>query len=295
MLLFSTGWYYLPRLRVYGLVEPEALRLEHEPASREGDRPVYLGRFAVDPRGRQIAVHSEQVYVATLEELISYSPEGKQLQRVALDATLAPGSLAVAEDRALLLDTHSRMILAFSLEGKFLFRFPLREKGEASGERRVKEPTGLWVTDNLLVYVSDAGDGKVKVFDWNGHFLYEYASPRQGPPGEVLVTDDGRTVLVNQGEKEIHVFSCKGDYVYDFDRRGVVLQERGAITKDSLGRIMLLDRGRGDVVTFTWNGHYLFRFGGNKLKAPADIWADKEKRVLYVLDPRQGQVLVWGY
>lgn len=82
--------------------------------------------------------------------------------------------------------------------------------GEGTGLGQFRDPTGIAVTADE-VFVADARNGRVQVFDKDGGFKRAFGNERLGRPMNLAIAD-GRLYVPDYFEDVIHVFSLQGDY-----------------------------------------------------------------------------------
>lgn len=101
------------------------------------------------------------------EQIYNSLKRKKIAKRVDLNA---PTSLAVLEDKILVLDTGNRRVKAFSKRGDLLSEFG--QFGSGKGQFRFPEAIAL---DHLgYIYVGDSGNTRVQIFQPNGVFVTSF-------------------------------------------------------------------------------------------------------------------------
>ncbi|GGG53447.1 SMP-30/gluconolactonase/LRE family protein [Paenibacillus radicis (ex Gao et al. 2016)] len=156
--------------------------------------------------------------------------------------------------------------------------------GVEQGIGKFKEPTDLYVDDDGQLYVLDAGNGRIVVFDeqWkvvreirgfqNGGKQDQFANP-QGlfvtKKGQIFVadTDNSRVVeLTNEGEFVREIGAPKSEVIRDgfeyFPKK---------VGVDNAGRIYVIGRGVFDgIIEFDSDGVFTGFMGTNRVKF--DVW-----------------------
>lgn len=146
-------------------------------------------------------------------------------------------------------------------------------------------PRGIAVADDGTVYVVDAGNQRIQVFNPAGEFAFTFGSngtqpgqfgsfgSGQGGPGGIAVTED-RVFVADTWNHRIQVFSREGDFIVEwgdfFDaqddpaevdvRPGAFYGPRGiAVYED---RVYVADTGNERVQVFDLDGDYQLSIGG---------------------------------
>ena len=103
--------------------------------------------------------------------------------------------------------TNSSIYIADTGNGRILISDLTTKTHRTIGEGALKEPTGLHVTEEGLVYVADRGLGEVVVFSDDGTLLHTYGRPTEPTfgsqtrytPTKVAVGPDGLMYIVSSG------------------------------------------------------------------------------------------------
>lgn len=208
-------------------------------------------------------------------------------------ALTKPYAIAVHQGRIFLSDTVERQVAVFDVPlGKF-FRI-----GDDGAGRLVK-PIGLDVDRAGTLYVADATQKTIVVFDRDGKYLRRIGSEKAfdrlasvtvDPKGErVYVVDIGG---VSSERHRVRVFDARsGEHLFDIGQRGAGGGEFNLPRDLAVGRegqLYVVDSGNFRVQVFDANGRYLHAFGtvgrqpGNFAR-PKEIAADRDGNV-YVVD-----------
>ena len=134
--------------------------------------------------------------------------------------------------------------------------------GENEGEMRFKRPTDIASNGEGMVYISDAENGKVYVYDlvnYNIHFLAEGKIFKK-PLG--LATDgDGHIYVVDKDVNKVLVFDRDEKPLNSIGGSDYFDWPVGVAVDDNLGRVYVTDTRRHSVSAFDKKGGFLFSFG----------------------------------
>ena len=215
-----------------------------------------LTRFRLDR-----AAESELRYDLQLGRFV----EGASLDRLPLGeyAGLEPGAVVRdAAGRFFMVDLGQSRILRFS--SRFKLERVFGSEGSEPGQLR--SPTDLALSaDGRELWVVDAGNARLSVFDAGGTFLRNVGE-RAGmdrPHGIALLTD-GIAFVTDAGLHRVHIFDSAGKLSGGFGQKGLGAVEfykpRG-IAIDGEGRVIVLDHGNHRGQIFSASGEFLSAFG----------------------------------
>lgn len=175
------------------------------------------------------------------------------------------------------------------------------------GAGRLNKPIDVAVDLRGLVYVTDAHQSRVIVYDKNGIYQRAMGGPKllTRPTGITVNPANGHIYVVNTGTLDsqhhaISVFDAKGRYLFDFGKRGADKARFNFptnICSDANGHIYVVDTGNFRVQIFDSDGKYLDAFGtaGTGLGSfarPKGIAVDSEGHI-YVIDSAFNNVQVF--
>lgn len=206
---------------------------------------------------------------------------------IALDGT---GQIYATELR-------SQKLLVFDSDGNFVSNFPPKNT------KQLKKPLAITFTNNKL-YVTDAGDQKVKVFNKNGKLLLKLGKTgtdqrRLAFPNGIAVLGDRAIFVSDSNNRRIQVFNSKGKFKFMFGGSKLALPRGIAI--DWLERLHVVDVFGRKVTVFDKGGNLLFSYGAGatqqneKESLPDGIAVDNSTRRIYVTDRLNNIISVWGY
>lgn len=214
-----------------------------------------------------------------------------------------PVGIAIAADRAYVLERGSGRIVIRSLDGSELSSFGSSGRGPG----QLADASAIAAGRDGRLYVAEEGNHRVSIFSSSGRFLSSFGSfarsPRRGhfdapralavgPVGNVYVADRGGTV---------QVFTPDGKFLRWWGRReqdmrsGSWLREPSAVAVDAQSRVYVADALTSDIRVFSSNGQLLSRLGpmigGSwKLDAPSGLAVDRGQLFLadsYRHEPRR--------
>lgn len=121
--------------------------------------------------------------------------------------------------------------------------------GEGPGQ--FKEPSSTAIDTAGLVYVADAGNGYVHVFDRQGQFLRSFPGQRLGRPTGVAVDQNGA----------VYVADYLADTIFVFSRDGSKLREvHGSPSRPFQGPIGVAVDGASSLFVVEFDGHRIQKF-----------------------------------
>ncbi len=95
--------------------------------------------------------------------------------------------------------------------------------GLGDAPTRFRDPGGVAVGPEGRVFVADAGNGRVQVYDAIGNWIAAWRGPAKDPlvaPTAVDVDDDGRVFVTDAGRHEVRVFTTDGVALFRFGGEG---------------------------------------------------------------------------
>lgn len=213
-----------------------------------------------------------------------------------------PYAVAVHKGRMFLSDSVERFVKVFDMPGGRYFTIGESDPG------MLKKPLGIDVDRDGNLYVSDNGDGTIKVYDRDGKHLRtlggdrlfdRLASVTVDPSGDrVYAVDIGG---VSSANHRVRVLDAKsGQLLFDIGKRGsgpgeFNLPRDVAVGKN--GMLYVVDGGNFRVQVFERDGRYLQSFGavGRQLgnfARPKEVATDADGNV-YVVDTAFGNFQVF--
>jgi DNA-binding beta-propeller fold protein YncE len=210
------------------------------------------------PAGLAVDGH-DQLYItdAQLGAILVYLPNGKFLRYIGNGKgdRLFERPAGIAVDRAsghiYVADPPRNMVVMLDADGNILAKIGTGASGSGSGE--FAAPTDVVVRDQEL-FVLDAQNLRIQVFDLAGHFRASIRPESMGP--SVALSVDSRGLIYLDGPlNTVQVFERDGRLLYRFGSPGTgygELRKPSAIWIDSSDRIYVADTENNRVQSFQW-------------------------------------------
>lgn len=175
------------------------------------------------------------------------------------------------------------------------------------GAGRLNKPIDVAVDQQGRVYVTDAHQSRVVVYDSQGNYQRAMGGPKilTRPTGVTVNPVNDNVYVVNTGTLDsqhhaVSVFNSKGRFLFDFGTRGSgegKFNFPTNITSDAKGRVYIVDTGNFRVQIFSSEGKYLDGFGtaGTGLGSfarPKGIAVDSDEHI-YVIDAAFNNVQIF--
>lgn len=214
-----------------------------------------------------------------------------------------PYAIAVHKGKIFVSDSVSRTVKVFDVRGKRYYRI-----GDDEGEGRIAKPLGIDVDGAGNLYVADATQKHIFVFDNEGRFLRKFGGPKIFDRlSSVTVDEKGEKVYVvdiggvGSEHHRVRVFNgITGEHLFDIGKRGTGPGEFNlprdlALGKD--GRIYVVDGGNFRVQIFDKDAKFIKSFGAvgkqpGNFARPKEIATDAAGNV-YVADTAFGNFQIF--
>lgn len=168
--------------------------------------------------------------------------------------------------------------------------------GSGAGDGEFNEPTGVAVSETE-VFVSDARNGRIQVFNHQGHFLREFGNSgdereRLGRPMN-LDLHNGQLYVADYWHERVQVYSQKGEYLrsIQISNEEMLLNGPGGVAISEQGNLFVADFYNHRIVELTPGGDLVSQIGtpgesgfwGGKFSYPTDVATGRDG-TLYVAD-----------
>ena len=208
-------------------------------------------------------------------------------------------------DRLFVTDAKMRHVVVFNAK---------HEQEAMFGADVLVRPGGIAIdTENRFVYVVDAGNDCVQVFDADTlKLLRHIGKPSkkhdQSDPGTfslptaVALDDDGNVYVTDTFNNRVEIFDADGNFISMFGKNGDSPADLGrpkSIAIDGDGHVWVVDAFQNRVKVFNQQGRLLIYFGEQgyypgQFMGPWGIAIDKQNRVM-VSETFPGRVQVFRY
>jgi DNA-binding beta-propeller fold protein YncE len=215
-----------------------------------------------------------------------------------------PYAVAVHQGRIFVTDSADRGVKVFDIPAQKFFKV-----GQDVGDGLILKPLGLDVDGHGNLYVADATQKQIIVFDRNGSYLRKIGGPKFFDRlSSVTVDEQGKRVYVvdiggvSSERHQVRVFDAQsGQHLFDIGKRGTGPGEFNLPRDVALGldgRIYVVDGGNFRVQIFDRDGKYLKSFGSvgkqpGNFARPKEIATDREGNV-YVADTAFGNFQIFS-
>jgi DNA-binding beta-propeller fold protein YncE len=160
------------------------------------------------------------LYVADGErmQIVIFDPQGNYVDSFGEKENYKPTDVNVTANEIWVTNLKNNRICVYNKASRALaYSFPDSKKGEND---YLYSPTNLYVTDDL-VFVSDMGDSKIKVFNHDGLFLRSIGSYGTGigqftRPKGVSVDRNSNVYIVDAGFENAQIFDSEGKLLMHF-------------------------------------------------------------------------------
>lgn len=139
-----------------------------------------------------------------------------------------------------------------------------------TGNGQFVDPVDIAVDPNWDVYVTDAGQARVQVFDWQGKFLRALGSRGNGhgqfrEPSGIAIDRLGRAYVGDRVNDRVQVFSPDGKFIFGFGSSGTGAGQFGnpiGIALDAFDNSYVIDYELHRLQKFDETGQYVTGWGG---------------------------------
>jgi DNA-binding beta-propeller fold protein YncE len=209
---------------------------------------------------------------------------------------LLPVAVAKRGKTLFVADSGLKKVLAFDLQGKFLFAL----------DQPMERPSGLAISGDQL-YVADAAAHKILRFDLRGTFLSAFGGRGSGPgefnyPTHLACDRQGRLYVTDSLNFRVQIFDAQNRYVNSIssvgDSTGHLSRPKG-VAVDGDGNIYVIDALFDNVQIFDAQGAFLLPVGRSGT-GPGEFWlpggmAISQDNLIYVADSYNHRIQVMQY
>jgi DNA-binding beta-propeller fold protein YncE len=256
------------------------------------------------------------VYERTIRGSVDVEPvkeDSKLKQLLTGEGTVSHGmkkpyAVAVHRGRIFVSDTFARVVKVYDVaEGRF---FTIGDSEKLADKERLVKPIGISVDDAGTLYVADATQKLIMVYDRDGNFLRKFGgadlfsrltSVSVDKKGDrAYVVDIGGAQSKGEYHRVLAFNARTGEHLFSFGTRGsgpgeFNLPRAVAIGKD---RLYVVDGGNFRIQVFDLDGKYLSSFGGvgkqlGNFARPKEADTDKDGN-LYVIDAAYGNFQIFN-
>jgi DNA-binding beta-propeller fold protein YncE len=206
-----------------------------------------------------------------LAYLDSYKGESNFIKKGFFDFILGEEQSSAELQKPYGVTAYGDKLYVTDTQGAIVFVFDLKErKVTFLGDKdmgRLALPTGVAVTSDGIVFVSDAKQKRVFGYDANGNLQIALGKKDEfkNPGGMAVNNDLGRLYIVDSYGHMVHVYSTKGEPLFTFGARG---GEDGEFNFPSnvavdrkTGNVAVVDTQNFRVQVFDKDGKFINKFG----------------------------------
>jgi len=173
--------------------------------------------IAVDGNGNMYVSDS------VLKRVFGFDMGGKYLRAIGSpDVFQRPTGIALVGDRLYVVDTHGHKATVLSKEnGNLLFSFG--KNGMDKGN--FNYPTNIFVSNEKLIYVTDAMNFRIQIFNPDGSYLTSFGKLGDGSgnfskPKGIAVDSEGHIYVVDSHFDNVQIFDSQGNLLLVFGSSG---------------------------------------------------------------------------
>jgi DNA-binding beta-propeller fold protein YncE len=262
----------------------------------------YVEDFAFDKDGRLLATDASHAWVQVFDKA-----DGKFLARFGGigddDHQLAkPEGIAVDDEGNIFVaDYNSGFIKKYDASHRWLVTFS--EYGSEKGQNMKSEFMDI---RGGRLYVPDAGNHRIDVFDLAGKFLFDFGNQGRAlgqlnNPEAAKFSSDGKLYVTDLKNDRIQVFDSNGACLLAFGHRGSgpgELKSPAGLAFDKDDNVYVTEIGNNRVQVFDKTGKFLTMWGSagsanGAFGDPHGIIVDKASGYVYVADTANHRVQVF--
>lgn len=212
-----------------------------------------------------------------------YSLKEKLFGKAYIDTMARPYGVFARRGRVYVTDIVAMRVMVYDLA--------LKHAASVGDERAIRVPSSVVAGSSGVMYVADAAQAKIGVYDPQGQYRTAFLLQHARPVALALNEHLGRLYVVDRNGHKVVVLNLDGTVLFEFGAHGT---EDGQfnmpldLTVDGSGRVYVLDSGNFRVQIFDANGKFLHKFGavGDRpgfFANPKGIAVDSDEHI-YVTD-----------
>ncbi|MFN7209565.1 MAG: flippase activity-associated protein Agl23 [Aggregatilineales bacterium] len=235
----------------------------------------------------------------------------------------APRGLAIdAQGKLYAVDTRNGRVVIYDADGRFEREFgtpnPSNDPNVVGELGVLREPWGIAVDRDGLIFVADTWHHRVQVFANDGTPLRAWGTFEQAipevvgsavgfyGPRDIKVDSTGRVFVADTGNKRVRVYDREGNLLYDIGQRGTqpgaLFEPVGLAINEATNELFVANTWNKRIDVFTREGQYLrsWEIPGWYATTPSQdsgnrpyLALDPSGRYLFVTDPDAGRILVY--
>lgn len=161
-----------------------------------------------------------------------------------------PGALFFHRDLLYVSDLARHKVLALRKDGTLAQSYGL---GKGSDPGQLSYPGSIWVDEMDAVYVADANNGRVQVFNREGSLLKTFGEGALDLPRGIAAADGGWLYVSTTLTHGVQVFTLDGEYLFTFGSSGSGPNELGFPNGIAIAnnRLYVADRANNRVQVFS--------------------------------------------
>ena len=127
---------------------------------------------------------------------------------------------------------------------------------------KLRNPIGVSVSEDGLIYICDFGNHRITVHDEEGRFLFAFGSQGSGPgcfdrPGDITFGSDGLVYVTDERDSRVCVWSKDGHFQREFVTKYVPFY----ITATRDNHLLITSYSSNIVMVYTLKGELVHIFG----------------------------------
>ena len=177
---------------------------------------------------------------------------------------------------------HSNQVRKLSQDGQLLQTIHCVGSDDDHSSAHFNCPTGVSVSTEGLIYISDRNNHRVTVHDEEGKFLFSFGSNGSGPgcfvrPLDITFDSDGLVYVTDVDNKRVCVWLKEGTFKRDFKTK----YHPHYIAATSDNHLVITSFSNDTVVVYTLEGELVHEFGGRgsdlgRFDGPVGICVDDD-------------------